>query len=72
MEELELVIKAQREKEERLMTFYASFKGVDLRNNKKQNQDKFDEVKRRAEAKLQNRSVEELEYDDLGIEFETM
>ena len=69
LEELDLLVRTARDKEERMMKFYAAFKGVDLdASSKEQSQDVFDAVQRRAEARLTGRDVEDLEFEELGIE----
>lgn len=49
--------------------FAAALKGIDLDKDTKKN-DAFEEVKRRAEAKLAGVSEEELEFSDIGISIE--
>lgn len=76
LEELEAVIAAAREKEQRLMRFYAAFKGVDL---DKQSQEDADErlrqIERRAKARIAGLSDEEVEkaaepsFAEFGIDF---
>ena len=81
MEELELIVKSSREKEHRMMRFYAAFKGVDLDDNSKEEQENaFDRAKRRANARLSgktdeeeiNASAEKSSFEDFGFEVEVM
>lgn len=67
LEELEAVLKAGREKEHRLMKFYALFKGVDL-DEAQDTKQRFDAVQRRAEMRLTGKTEEELEFAELGID----
>lgn len=67
LEELEAVLKAGRERESRLMKFYAAFKGVDL-DGGQDSKERFDAVQRRVEARLSGKSEEELEFAELGID----
>ena len=71
LEELEVLIRAGREKEHRMMKFYAAFKGVNL-DEDSDTKDRFDAVQRRAEAKLSGKTEEELEWEELGIDIEVM
>lgn len=70
LEELEAFLKAGRDREHRLMKFYAAFKGVDL-DSSQDNKERFDAVQRRVEAKLTGKSEEELEFAELGIDIVT-
>lgn len=78
LEELELIVKASREKEYRLMRFYAAFKGVDLEEDeKKEREEAFERAQRRANAKLAGKSGDEIdreldiaEFGDFGLEVE--
>lgn len=69
LEELELVVSTAREREDRLMKFYAAFKGVDL-DKQQEKSNRFEEIERRAQARLTGKTVEDLEFEELGIEFE--
>lgn len=77
MEELELVVKSGRDKEHRMMKFYAAFKGVDLDASEEDPKDRFEDIKRRAEARLSGKSDSEIEQEgerlslqDFGLEVE--
>lgn len=73
--ELDAVVKASRDKERRLMKFYAAFKGVNL-DEQEGAAERFEEIQRRAEARLAGKSPEEVDeasepsFEELGIEFE--
>ncbi len=74
-----MLIKAGREKEHRMMKFYAAFKGVDLDEEDKQAaQERLNAVKRRANARLRGASEEEIEkaseagFADFGMEVEEL
>lgn len=49
--------------------FAASLKGIDLRGNNEEESSSFEEVQRRAQAKLAGKSEDELEFADLGFGF---
>lgn len=69
MDELQIILEAGREREQRHNKFMAAIQGIDLEgNNEKVN--KFDEVQRRAEAKLTGKSEAVLEYDEFGLDIE--
>ena len=80
LEELELIVKSSREKEHRLMKFYAAFKGVNIDEEEKEDvQDRFERAQRRAEARLAGLTEEEIEqaeeqssFADFGLEVETI
>ena len=69
--ELELVVKSIHQREHRANRFAASLKGIDIDNPKssgnggEEGTSKFEEIKRRAQAKLQGKTEEEMEADDL-------
>lgn len=70
LKELETVVRAAREKEHRKNKFLAAINGIDLDANDK-HKDKFEEIKRRVEARTTGVSEEQLALRDLGIEIET-
>lgn len=70
LDELEAILAAGRDREMRHNKFMAAIQGIDLDAADNDSQSKFDEIKQRAEAKLKGKSVEELEWDMLGIEVE--
>lgn len=67
LEELEVLIKASREKEHRHNKFMASLKGIDLDEDTSA-QERFERVKREAEAELRGVSAEALEFEALGLD----
>ena len=76
LEELDAIISASREKEKRLMTFYAAFKGVDLDKETGEGaEERLRQIERRAKARIAGLSEEEVEravesnFDDFGIDF---
>lgn len=70
MEELDKIIDASREQKYQQNKFAAALKGIDI-DAQDDAKSKFEEVSRRAEAKLNGKSVEESEFADFGIDFET-
>jgi len=71
LNELEVILEAAREREHRNMKFMAAIQGIDIdKDNKEQAAAKFDEVQQRVQARLQGKSVEQLEYDELGLDVE--
>ena len=71
MPELDLIIKHKRETENTNRKFEAAIQGIDLdKNNEKQN--KIEEVKRRAQAKIVGeQELERQELADLGFGYES-
>lgn len=67
LEELEAIIKASREKEHRHQKFMAALKGIDLDENDEA-KERFEAVKRRAEARMTGKSEEQLELAEFGLE----
>ena len=73
LEELEQILKAARDKERREQVFMAALKGIDLDQSEDNNKERFEEVQKRADAILQQKSSFEIEKDDFagfGIDFE--
>lgn len=71
LNELEAVVTAAHKKERRHHEFMAALQGIDI--NKPENDEtkqRFDEVQRRANAKLTGKSENVLEYDELGLDIE--
>lgn len=62
------ILKADAEREHSQRKFAAALKGIDL--DEGDEQATFEEVKRRAEARLAGKSEEELDFADLGIDYE--
>lgn len=73
LDELEAIVTAAREAKRQDQIFAAALKGIDLEESEEQNKNKFEQVQKRAEAILQNKTDSDVERDDfaeLGIEFE--
>lgn len=69
--ELELVVSAARDREERNNRWLAAVNGVDLSQTEGQNaKEKVEEMKRRREALDAGKTFEEFEFDEFGIEIE--
>lgn len=68
--ELQAILDASREREHRERKFMAALKGVDLDGEENNAKEKFDEVQRRAQAKLTGKSEQQLEMDDFGLDIE--
>lgn len=69
--ELEAILTAAREKEHENRKFLAALKGIDLdKGNEGEHQDKFNEIKRRVEARQSGISEATLEMNELGLEIE--
>ncbi len=76
IEEMNAIIQASRDQEMRNWEFQASLKGIDLKKDKKN--DRFDEIKKRAEARLYEELGEdyhnpdrELTLEEMGIKVES-
>lgn len=65
LDELYALYKATRDKEYRHHRFMAALKGVNLDEDEK---DDFENVKRRAEARLKGRSEESIELEEFGLD----
>ena len=73
LDELEHIIKAIRDKEERANRFTAALKGIDLdegAGNVEGAQDKIEEIKRRIQAKSEGKSAEQIEMREFGLDME--
>lgn len=68
LEELQAIIDASRQKEEREQRFLAAMQGIDL--DKDKGDEEVDRIKRRVEAKLQNKSEEEVRLESIGLTYE--
>lgn len=67
--ELKLLLDTSRERKENEMRFAASLQGVDLDAGRKD--EKREEIERRAQARIagtDEKGIEALEWDDIGIE----
>lgn len=62
-----MLVKVKREKEYDERKFLAALKGIELDDDK---EDKFEEIKRRAEADLAGKTPEQLTFEDIGIDIE--
>ena len=67
LEELQILIKAIRDKEHRTFKFMGALKGVDI-DEKTDQKDRFEEIKRRAEARRQGVNVEKMELEEFGLD----
>lgn len=67
LEELNAIVNAIYAREARNNKFMAALKGIDL-DAGSDSKERFEDVKRRAEARLQGKSEEELEMSEFGIE----
>ncbi len=65
VEELHNLVEAQHDREYRGWKFQAGLKGIDL--EAEANGSKFEEVKKRAEARLAGKTEEEASFSDFGI-----
>lgn len=70
LEELEAIVLAARDREDRNNRFMAAIQGIDLDAGTKDTQSKFEEVQRRVEAKLTGKSEQSLELDMFGLDIE--
>lgn len=70
--ELEMILKAKREREKQERYFLASIQGIDLSKNEESDvQRKLEEARRRAAIKLHGvEAVERQEFAELGFDFE--
>lgn len=68
--ELNQVLDSSRKVKHEQNKFLAALKGIDLDKGKNQT-DAFEEVKKRAAAKLRGVSEEELDLSEVGISIET-
>jgi hypothetical protein len=65
--ELERLLESKRDQDFQNKKFAAALKGVDLDEPGDKEAPTFEDVKRRAEAKLRGVSAEILEFDEIGI-----
>lgn len=69
MDELMLILKAERKKQHEKNRFYALFKGVDLDEEKGDNElSEFQKVRMQADAALAGMSQEQYVFDMIGID----
>jgi hypothetical protein len=68
LEELEALLAKAREVEHDRMRFAASLKGIDIdKGNAESDEERFEKVKRRAQAKLAGVDEDEFEFMEIGI-----
>lgn len=70
LEELNAIVNKSREIKHQQNKFLAAMKGIDLDQSTDQ-EERFNEVQRRVEAKLSGKSKDEIEFQDFGIDFVT-
>ena len=70
LEELNAIVNKSREQKHQQNKFLAAMKGIDLDQSENQ-EERFNEVQRRVEAKLSGKSQDEIEFQDFGIDFVT-
>lgn len=68
--ELNQVLESSRKAKKEQNTFLAAIQGIDLEKNSKSETSDFEEVKRRAQARLAGMSEEELDLSEVGISIE--
>lgn len=68
--ELELILKESRDREHRHNKFLAALQGVDLDANQESAEDKFKKAQQRAQAVLEGKSSEEVELDEIEMDYE--
>lgn len=66
------MLTAARDKEKREQRFLAAIQGIDLDKSETEQQDRFEAVKRRVEAKKIGVSEEQLHLQGMGIDVETI
>lgn len=67
--ELEKLLEKARDVEHDRMKFAASLKGIDIdKGNAESNEERFERVKRRAQAQLAGIDEDEFEFMEIGIE----
>jgi hypothetical protein len=72
MDELYAILEAGRNREYEKNKFLAALQGIDLEAASKEDiEERFEAVRRRAEARERGVDVEIIEYDEMGIDVET-
>ena len=72
LEELELIVSAARDREERNNRWLAAVNGIDLsKHDQESAQERVEAAKRRVEAMQSGKTAEEFEFDELGLDIET-
>lgn len=69
LDELILILDAERERKNEQAKFQAAINGIDLENEGGQTS-KFDEIQARAQAELAGKTEEEFFFDMVGVTFE--
>lgn len=70
LQELILIIEKSREKRNEQNKFLAAIQGIDLEKNKDSANADFEEVRRRAQARISGKSEEEIEFEQIGIDIQ--
>lgn len=71
LDELKFILDAARERDHRNQRFMAAIQGIDIDKGAKEDaKEKFEAVQQRVTARLQGKSIEQLEYDELGLDVE--
>lgn len=71
MPELEAILHESREKVRREQKFLAAIQGIDIDAQSKENaEERFEASRRRAQAVLEGKSKEEVEMDDIEMDYE--
>ena len=71
LNELEAILNAAHEQEHRHNKFTAALKGINLDEAQvEENKNRFEEIKRRVEARRSGKSEDELAFNALGIDVE--
>lgn len=71
IDELQAILEAAHKREERNQRFMAAIQGIDIDKGAKEDaEERFNAVQMRVQARLQGMSVEQLEYDELGLDVE--
>lgn len=68
--ELQLVVTAGRKRQHEDRKFAAALKGINLDEPEEDSEAKFERIQRNAEARISGKSIESLELDDFGLDFE--
>lgn len=71
LDELKVILDAARDRDYRNQRFMAAIQGIDIDKGAKEDAaEALERVKMRAAARLQGKSVEQLEFDELGLDVE--
>jgi hypothetical protein len=69
LDELNLLLKAAHEARHKDHRFAAALKGIDIDKDEREN--RFEQIQKRANARLAGKTVEQMELEDAGFGFET-